>query len=107
MKRVFSSKDRAAVEIVRRLLLDEGIETTVFNETTSAVLGDVPFFHAEPEVFVLRDEDAAQARVIVEQFVSGQAKDALPTEAWDCPTCGETIDGQFTECWNCHEADSG
>jgi predicted amidophosphoribosyltransferase len=26
-------------------------------------------------------------------------------EDWTCPGCGETIEGQFTECWSCgHEA---
>ena len=22
-------------------------------------------------------------------------------QPWTCPTCGETIEGQFAECWNC------
>jgi rubrerythrin len=105
MKRVFASKDRSAIEIVRGLLADEGIRTTVFNEATGSVLGDVPFFLAMPEIWVLADEDAAPARALVERYESGALRASLPKEPWVCPDCGELIEGQFTECWHCLEHD--
>lgn len=101
MKRVFASQDRAALAIVHGMLADEGIETTIQNENTSAVSGEVPFMLALPEVWVLRDEDEAPARVIVERFHSGEALDQKPSQPWKCPHCGEMIEGQFTACWNC------
>ncbi|MGQ9651598.1 MAG: putative signal transducing protein [Phycisphaerae bacterium] len=101
MKRVFASQDRAAIVIVRELLANEGIETVVQNENMSAICGEVPFMRAMPKVCVLRDQDAARARAVVERFESGNARDQDRTEPWRCPRCGETIEGQFTACWKC------
>ncbi len=101
MKRVFASKDQAAIEIVRGLLAEAGIEAQVFNERTASVLGDVPFFSAMPELWVTREEDRPRALEIVERFESGEARDELPSEPWTCPACGENIEGQFTSCWQC------
>jgi len=104
MKKVFSSGDRSLIEIVRRLLHNEGIEVRVLNEHTASVLGDVPFFKAYPELWV-RTEDQARADRVVAKFESGESRDEQLTDPWTCPGCGETIEGQFTECWNCTIAD--
>ena len=39
-----------------------------------------------------------RARELVEQELHGPG---LEEPAWTCPGCGERIEGQFTECWNC------
>ena len=106
MKKVFASDDQTAIGIVRDLLSQAGIETRVLNESTASVLGSVPFFVALPEVHILRDEDEARARTISARFESGEFRGALPNEAWTCPRCGETIEGQFTECWKCGPKDA-
>ena len=77
MKRVFASQDQAAIAIVRELLANEGIETTIQNENMSAVSGEVPFTLAMPEICVVRDEDEAQALAIAE----GDLVMANPREA--------------------------
>ena len=105
MKKVFASKDQAAIQIVRDLLHEQGIETKVFNESTAAVLGDIPFFHAMPEVWVLREEQVASAKAIVQSFESGDALDDRDRPDWICDQCGETIEGQFTSCWSCTGTD--
>ena len=103
MKRVFASPDRAAVEIVRQLLREAGIGSTVFNESTGAILGDIPFFVANPEVWILYDDQEADARQVVHDFETGEARDRLDRRPWRCPTCGEQIEGQFSQCWRCTE----
>ena len=105
VKKVFASNDRAAIGIVRDLLNEQGIESRVFNEATSAVLGDIPFFHTMPEVWVLREEHVAAAKTIVQSFESGEALDNRNGPDWVCDTCGETIEGQFTSCWRCTGTD--
>ena len=104
MKKVYSNSDQAAIVIVRELLAQEGIESKVLNENTAAVLGEIPFLHAMPEVWV-RQEDCEVAQTVVEQFESGETLESIARPAWTCPNCDEQIDGQFTECWNCAEAD--
>ena len=106
MKRVFCSDDQTAIGIVCGLLSQARIETRVLNESTASVLGSVPFFVALPEVHVLHDEDEPRARTIIAQFESGVVRDALPNQPWICPRCGETIEGQFTDCWKCSPKDT-
>ena len=105
MKRVFASQDPAALIIVRDLLAQEEIETRILNEMTASVLGQVPSLPTMPEVWVLHDEDEPAARKIVRRYESGEIRDELPREPWECPRCGETIEGQFTQCWRCEEDD--
>ncbi len=102
MKKVYSNSNQAAIAIVRDLLAQQDIESKVLNENTAAVLGEIPFLRATPEVWV-RDEDGEQALTIVERFESGETRESLARPAWTCPECSEQIDGQFTECWNCVE----
>ena len=103
MKKVFTTSDRAAIEIVRNLLAEADIESEVFNEAIPWGSGEIPFFSAMPELWILRNEDEHRALAIIEQYESGEAREALPKEPWKCPTCGEMIEGQFTECWRCAE----
>lgn len=100
MKKVYASPDCTQIEIVGQLLRDEGIESRVFNEQTSAVLGDIPFFRAFPEIWV-RKEDESSAKAVVARFESGQVRDERKSEPWTCPECSQSIEGQFTECWSC------
>ncbi len=100
MKRVFASQDRAAIAIVCGLLADEGIDTAIQNVNMSAVSGEVPFQLAMPEICVLRDEDEERALAIVERFECGEARDQ-ESKPWQCSSCGEMIEGQFTACWKC------
>ncbi len=105
MRRIYASKDRVAIEIVQGLLDEQGIESRVFNETASAVLGDIPFLHAMPEVWVLHEEHVATAKTIVQSFESGEALEDRTGPDWICDSCGEAIEGQFTSCWRCTGTD--
>jgi hypothetical protein len=105
VKRVFASQNVAALTIVCDLLAQEGIETKILNEKTASVLGEIPFLLAMPEVWVLHDEDEPAAQEIVGRYESGEIREELSREPWECPRCGETIEGQFTECWRCEDDD--
>ena len=85
MKKIFTSSDRAEIEVLRNLLVQAGIETTVHNESTASVLGDIPFFLAMPEVWITDNEREDEARAIVENFASGQTREDQPSEPWTCP----------------------
>ena len=76
MKRIYRNGDQAAIAIVRELLAQEGIESKLLNQNAAAALGEIPFLHAMPEVWV-RAEDQEQALDIVEQFESGQTRESM------------------------------
>jgi hypothetical protein len=94
MKRVFSTFNLQAAHHSRNLLEAEGIRAVVRNEILSSAMGELPPAECQIEVWVLREADAARASEILRQPSVGGPP-------WKCPACGETSEGQFTQCWRC------
>ena len=92
MKRVFSSFNQTAVYHARNLLENAGIETLVKNAVLSSAMGELPPAECQAELWVLNDADYNRAEEILYRPVTG--------EEWTC-ACGETLGGQFTQCWRC------
>lgn len=80
---------------VRNLLEAAGIAVTMRNEFLGGGAGELPPTEAWPELWVA-EEDYPRARQVIEQM-DREAEAA----SWRCPRCGETIEGQFSACWNC------
>ena len=93
MKRVYSSYNLAAVHHARNLLQAAGIRAVVKNQYLSSAMGDLPPSECQPELWVLDDADVWRAEQVL--FAAEP-----PGEAWQCE-CGETLGGQFTQCWKC------
>ena len=93
MRRVYSSYNLAAVHHARNVLDAAGIRAVVKNQYLSSGMGDLPPAECQPELWVLNDADAARAEEIL-------FRAEPPGEPWKCE-CGETLGGQFTQCWNC------
>ena len=62
MKQVFSSPDSAQVGLAQSILDAAGIACEVRNDAVSQAMLGMPFV---PELWVLRDEDFAEARRLV------------------------------------------
>jgi hypothetical protein len=95
LKRIYSSHNLAAVHHARNLLETEGIRAVVKNEFLSSAMGDLPPAECQAEVWVVFEKDFPTAETILRSLNS--PKD-LP--AWKCG-CGESCEGQFTQCWRC------
>jgi hypothetical protein len=67
----------------------------VKNEFLSSAMGDLPPAECQAEVWVLLEKDYPAAETILRAIASPAD---LP--AWKC-ACGETCEGQFTQCWRC------
>ena len=98
MKRVFSSFNRVAVHHARNLLSNEGIRAEVRNEFLSSAMGELPPAECQAELWVLRDDDAPRAERLLRY---GAQTGGCP---WRCAACGEVLEPQFTQCWNCSVA---
>lgn len=96
MKRIYSSFNLAAVHHARNLLETEGIRAVVKNEFLSSAMGDLPPAECQAEVWVLYEKDFQTAEMILRSI--GSSDKNLPS--WKC-SCGETCEGQFTQCWRC------
>ena len=74
MKQVLSSPDSAHIGLAQSILEAAGIACEVRNDAVSQVVPGMPF---DPELWVLRDEDYAEARRLVQSAgpTEGQAPD--------------------------------
>jgi hypothetical protein len=99
MKRVYCAENLPDAHLVLHLLESEGIDARVFNENLQGALGDIPFTHAYPEVWIESDRDFELARRII------KARERTPsTGAVTCENCSEENPRNFQLCWNCGEA---
>jgi Putative prokaryotic signal transducing protein len=96
LKRVFSSFNLAAAHHARNLLDVEGIRSVVRNEMLSSAMGELPPAECQIEVWVVREADFERAdRVLRSAHSPGNEN------PWQCASCGEGCEGQFTQCWRC------
>jgi hypothetical protein len=103
MKRVYTAESLVQVIHVRNLLQAEGIAAELRNERLGGALGEIPFLEAWPELWVDElDFERAQELVQLELHSHGVAE-----PPWTCAGCGEQVEGQFTECWQCGRARPG
>jgi hypothetical protein len=97
--RVYSSPDPAKVHFVANLIQAEDIPAVVTGESLSAIQGAVGVTQSEVSV---HEENRERAEAIVARFLRAGARPASPpSDGWTCPNCGEVIEPQFTDCWNC------
>lgn len=82
---------------MRSYLEQHGISSTLRNEHTSSLIGELPFMDNNPEIWV----DAAsadEAITLVRQSQNSGSHDGLD---WACHECNETNPGNFEICWQC------
>ncbi|WJW74989.1 DUF2007 domain-containing protein [Thiohalobacter sp. IOR34] len=103
MKRLYSSADSLLLNHLLNLLRNAGIDCRLGNEFLGGGAGELPVLDVWPEIRVA-DADLAQARRLLEAAL-GPPPPAPP--AWQCPHCGETLEGQFDQCWNCGKSRPG
>lgn len=81
--------------MLRGLLAAEGIDSRVFNENAQSVVGEIPFTHAYPEIWLLHRQDERKARAVL-----AKAERPVAGECF-CRTCGEPNPSNFEVCWYC------
>jgi anaerobic ribonucleoside-triphosphate reductase len=104
MKRIFSSQNPMVIHLMKNLLELEGIMAIVRNENLTTALGGIPATECWVELWILDESREAEARDIIRK--EQKSEDTAMTWPWICSRCGENIEGQFTECWNCGESRS-
>jgi len=97
MKKLYSANNLMEAQIVLDILEHALIPAQLFNQHAQGGIGDIPFTHAYPEVWVIRDDDYERGRKIVQQY------EAIPQthKTVNCPACGEENPANFQLCWQC------
>ena len=89
----------AELQMLRAILAEAGIECLIRNESLAVAMGEIPVSECFPELWVLNDSDYDRAAAIIAEWRS--SPDTVEATPWVCPSCGETIEGQFGACWKC------
>jgi len=98
MKLVYTAKHPTEAHLIRGMLEAEGIRAEVKGDQLYGAFGELPVL---PTVWILDDTLAAQADRVVIDFLHGTAARKYGHERWTCHQCGESLEGQFTDCWKC------
>lgn len=101
MKRLASSESLAYLGHLKNVLEQAGIVCLIKNEQLSGGLGEIPFLECLPELWVVRDEQLAEAESLLGDLERATAR----APDWRCAACGELNEGQFAACWRCGRAD--
>ena len=71
-----------------------GIEASMQRYFLGAAAGELPPDQCLPEVWLIHDEQEAQARALLRDLHA-------PAAAALAVPCGEMVEGGFEQCWNC------
>ena len=100
MIRCYTAGSLPEAHLMLHRLQDAGIEAHVFNQNAQSGVGEIPFTHAWPEIWLADPADLARARAIVQAV----EHPPVPRADWICHTCAEANPGQFELCWSCGTA---
>jgi hypothetical protein len=102
MKKVYIARHPTEAHLIKGLLESFNISCEVRGEALFGVRGEVPMTaDTLPSVWVHDDDNFKKAREIVKDYDRGSSEHGSSQSPWKCPNCGEMLESQFTECWNC------
>ena len=97
MQPLYSSLNLHEIYHLKNLLEAEGVRCQIKNELLGRLAGEIPFTECAPQLWLLDERDLERAARILSDF--GRAAAAGPS--WQCPSCNETLESQFSACWHC------
>jgi hypothetical protein len=102
MKRVYQAQNPTDAHLLKDILDTQDIEAIVKGDFIWGARGLVPDTPETcPSVWIVDDEDYEIAIEVVRGYQPGATPTGCAGSEWKCETCGEIIEGQFSECWQC------
>jgi hypothetical protein len=101
LRKVHTAESIIEIAHLRNVLELAGIACYVRNERLGGAVGEIPFVECWPELWVLRNGDALNARGLLDTARAA----VVPAPDWTCRNCGERVEGQFDACWRCSTPD--
>ena len=83
---------------LKNVLATFEIRCVTRNLDLSSAAGELPPIDCWPELWVVHDEELAEAKAILKKTLAPLES---VKKSWRCRDCGEIIEGQFSECWKC------
>ncbi|MBI5612575.1 MAG: DUF2007 domain-containing protein [Gammaproteobacteria bacterium] len=103
MHKLYVAANVPEAYIVLNMLARAGIEARVLNEHAAGGMGELPFTHTYPEVWI--DEDAD--RKLAARILADYQQRPPATGSVRCRQCNAENPGDFEICWQCGGAVSG
>ncbi|MET0343839.1 MAG: DUF2007 domain-containing protein [Polyangiales bacterium] len=97
MQRVYVASNLAQAQLIADLLTHHGLPARVLNTHAGSLSGEIPVWHAGPEVWVDDAADFRRARHLIASMEATPASDATRT----CAACSEESPAGFELCWQC------
>ncbi|MEO0446088.1 MAG: DUF2007 domain-containing protein [Verrucomicrobiota bacterium] len=100
MRKIYENLDYTKVGHFKSILEEAGIEVFVKNQSSSSVMGEVPFTEVYPELWVMKEDNYARAEEILIAFRRTETESEV-IEDWVCAHCESAVEAPLGECWNC------
>ena len=102
MKKVYIASNPVYAHLLKGILEGDNIQSIVQGEFLWNVRGEVPITpETSPSVWVIDEADYDRAMEIIKIFQVEENNSEHETLEWKCNKCGESNEGQFSECWQC------
>ncbi len=88
MIRIYQAQDLPQAQLILDMLAQHQISALLQNANAQGAMGEVPFTHAYPEVWLKNDKDKELAKQLIAQF-----EQPLSNEQWLCKFCEEFSPG--------------
>ena len=98
MKQLYTTQNPLMISHLKNILETCGIDCLVKNTYLASAMGELPPIECWPELWVVDDVKYEKARALLEETLSPVVAVKKP---WRCKRCGEEVEGQFSECWQC------
>ena len=98
MIRLYQAQDLPQAQLLIDMLDRNGIAAKINNGNAAAAMGDIPFTHAYPEIWLIDESDLPSSRLLITEF-----EKPLSDEQWFCQHCEEASPVSFESCWNCEQ----
>ena len=101
MKQVYIADDPTEAHLVKGILEQYGISCEIRGEALWIARGQLPLTSETlPTIWIMDESRFEEAKELTERFHNGTLTTNTGT-FWKCPECGEEVEGQFTDCWQC------
>ena len=99
-KNIYSAANATEAHLIKGLLENESIETTLSGEGLSIAMGGLPTDVIQVGIMVNEDKYAESLEIIsnYEQTLREPAQDG---KSWECNECKQVNPEIFEICWNC------
>ncbi|MDH3688112.1 MAG: DUF2007 domain-containing protein [Gammaproteobacteria bacterium] len=97
MEKVYEAANLPEAHLILQLLEQEGIPARVFNENAQGAVGELPFTHTYPQIWLVREADLCRAREVLTHYEGRQIDYGVTV----CPHCDEENPANFELCWRC------